>query len=291
MSPDDVISAGTNVGAVTLKVADLDAMTAFYRDGVGLAVLSQNGDRVVLGSGGPSVVLEHSPLLKHAPDGAAGLFHTALLFETQADLARALHSVATKYPRSFTGSADHLVSEALYFDDPEGNGVELYWDRPRATWRWDGTRVTMDTRYLDPNVFLHTHLTERGGADILAPATVGHVHVKVGDIPSARTFYSDILGFEVTAEFGSQALFVAAGGYHHHLGMNTWQSRGARDRSPALGLGEVAIQVPTPDDLGALRERLVAERISIRDDGRTISFDDPWKNEISASVAEYPAIE
>lgn len=286
MSPEDVISAGTNVGAVTLKVADLDAMTAFYRDGVGLAVLSHKGDRVILGSGTPSVVLEHSPLLKHAPEGAAGLFHTALLFETQAALAAALHSVATKYPRAFTGSADHLVSEALYFDDPEGNGVELYWDRPRSTWRWDGSRVTMDTKYLDPNVFLHTHLSDVASAQVLSPTTVGHVHLKVGDIPSARKFYSDILGFEVTAEFGSQALFVAAGGYHHHLGMNTWQSRGARDRSPALGLGEVAIQLPTPDDLGALRERLAAGQISTRYDGRTLTFDDPWRNEIAVAVAE-----
>ncbi len=286
MSKDDVISAGTSVGAVTLKVADLDAMTAFYRDGVGLSVLSQNGDRVALGSGEPSVVLEHSPLLKHAAEGAAGLFHTALLFETQADLARALHSVATKYPRAFTGSADHLVSEALYFDDPEGNGVELYWDRPRSTWQWDGSRVAMDTRYLDPNVFLQTHFAEAGDTPDPAQTSVGHVHLKVGDIPSARKFYSDILGFEVTAEFGSQALFVAAGGYHHHLGMNTWLSRGALDRAPALGLGEVAIQLPTSDDLGALRERLAAGRISTRDDGRTLTFDDPWKNEIAVAVAE-----
>ncbi len=284
MIKDDVISAGTNVGAVTLKVADPDAMTAFYRDGIGLSVLAQAGDRTVLGSGDPSIVLEYSPLLKHAAGGAAGLFHTALLFQTQADLARALYSVATKYPGAFTGSSDHLVSEALYFDDPEGNGVELYWDRPRSSWQWNGDRVVMDTRYLDPNTFLQAHLTDAAPAQPLSLASVGHVHLKVGDIPAARAFYSDTLGFEVTNEFGSQALFVSAGGYHHHLGMNTWQSRGARDRAPALGLGEVTIQLPTPDDLGALRERLAAARISTRDDGRTLTFDDPWKNEIRAAA-------
>lgn len=286
MTKDDVISAGTNVGAVTLKVADLDATTAFYRDGIGLRVLAGDGDRVILGSGEASVVLEYSPLLKHAPDSAAGLFHTALLFDTQADLARALYSVASKYPSAFTGSSDHLVSEALYFDDPEGNGVELYWDRPRDSWQWDGERVVMGTQYLDPNAFLHTHLTEDAADHTPARTSVGHVHLKVGDIPSARKFYSDILGFEVTAEFGAQALFVAAGGYHHHLGMNTWLSRGALDRSPALGLGEVAIQLPTPDDLGALHERLTAARITARHDGRTLTFDDPWKNEIAVTVSE-----
>jgi catechol 2,3-dioxygenase len=287
MTADDVISAGTSIGAVTLKVADLDAMTAFYRDGVGLSVLAQAEGSTVLGSAAkPLVVLEHSPLLKHAADGAAGLFHTALLFSTQADLARALYSVATKYPYSFTGSSDHLVSEALYFDDPEGNGVELYWDRPRSSWQWNGSRVAMDTLYLDPNAFLKTHLTDAAEGSVLETASVGHVHLKVGDIPTARSFYADTLGFEVTNEFGSQALFVSAGGYHHHLGMNTWRSRGALDRAPALGLGEVAIHVPTPDDLGSLRERLAAARIGIRDDGCTVTFDDPWKNEIAVAVAE-----
>lgn len=285
MTKDDILSPGTNVGAVTLKVADLDAMTAFYRDGIGLTVLNQAGDRVTLGAGEPSVVLEHSPLLKHAAAGAAGLFHTALLFTTQAELASALHSVATKYPRAFTGSADHLVSEALYFDDPEGNGVELYWDRPRASWQWNGSMVAMDSLYLDPNTFLHTHLTDAAAGQTLARASVGHVHLKVGDIPTARKFYSDILGFEVTANFGSQALFVAAGGYHHHLGMNTWQSRGALDRTPALGLGEVTIHLPTSDDVGALRERLASGQIRTRDDGKTLTFDDPWKNEIAVAVA------
>ncbi|MCX7521391.1 VOC family protein [Microbacterium sp. STN6] len=285
MTKRDVISAGTSMSAVTLKVADLDAMTAFYRDGVGLSTLAQAGDSVVLGSAGqPLVILEHSPLLKHAAEGAAGLFHTALLFPSQASLARALYSVATKYPGAFTGSSDHLVSEALYFDDPEGNGVELYWDRPRSTWQWNGNHVAMDTRYLDPNAFLQAHLTDAAAGALPAGATVGHVHLKVGDIASARAFYADTLGFEVTAEFGAQALFVSAGGYHHHLGMNTWQSRGALDRSPALGLGQVAIELPDLDDVGALRERLSAQRIAVRDDGRTLRFDDPWKNEIAVSV-------
>lgn len=215
MTHNDIISAGTRIGAVTLKVADMDAMTAFYQNGLGLTVLAQAGDSTILGTGTePLVILEYSPLLKHAPAGAAGLFHTALLFESQADLARVSHSVATKFPGTFTGSSDHLVSEALYFDDPEGNGVELYWDRPRNAWQWDANRVRMASLYLDPNKFIETHLTDTNPSELFDSATVGHVHLKVGNIQTARSFYADTLGFEVTNEFGSQALFVSAGGYH-----------------------------------------------------------------------------
>ena len=282
----NILSTDTSMGAVTLKVRDLDTMTAYYHQGPGLEVLSQSGDRSVLGSAGrPLVILEHSPLLQHAPASAAGLFHTAILYPAQADLARALYSIATKFPGTFTGSSDHLVSEALYFDDPEGNGVELYWDRPRSEWTWNGDRVAMDTIFLDPNAYLRNHLTDEVLAAPTADTVVGHVHLKVGDIATAREFYADTVGFEVTNEFGSQALFVSAGGYHHHLGMNTWQSRGALDRSPALGLGEVAIDVPTRDDLGALQERLTHRGISVKDTGRTLIFEDPWKNEIKVSAA------
>ena len=284
---DNVLDAGSGVGAVTLKVADLDSMTAYYREGVGLSVLDQTGPRVTLGRRGvASVVLEHSPLLKHAAAGSAGLFHTAILFDDQADLASSVYSVARNFPRSFTGSSDHLVSKALYFDDPEGNGVELYWDRPRDEWRWENGQVAMDTLYLDPNDFLRDNLTEAGLADAGdGAAAVGHVHLKVGDIATARGFYVDTVGFAITREFGAQALFVSAGQYHHHLGMNTWQSRGARDRSPALGLGEVSIELPTETERGALAARLTDRRIPVRDDGRTLSFEDPWKNEIRVSVA------
>ena len=134
------------------------------------------------------------------------------------------------------------MSKALYFDDPEGNGVELYWDRPREQWGWENGRVAMATEYLDPNGFLRENLVDPDALD--GAAAVGHVHLKVGDITTAHEFYVDTVGFEVTAEYGTQALFVSAGGYHHHLAMNTWQSRGAQGRWPALGLGEVTIELP-----------------------------------------------
>src|SRR6478672_6387380 len=209
---DDVLDAGSGVGAVTLKVADLDAMTAYYHEGVGLALLDQTGPRVTLGRRGvASVILEHTPLLKHAAANSAGLFHTAILFDDQADLASSVYSVARHFPHSFTGSSDHLVSKALYFDDPEGNGVELYWDRPREQWGWEHGRVAMATEYLDPNGFLRENLADPDALD--GAAAVGHVHLKVGDIATAHQFYVETVGFEVTAEYGTQALFVSAGGY------------------------------------------------------------------------------
>jgi catechol 2,3-dioxygenase len=286
-SRSDLLAADTAMGAVTLLVADLDAMTAYYRDAVTLRVLSAEGDRVVLGRGTrPVVILQHSPELRHAAPRAAGLFHTAILFETQAALAAALYSVAQHAPGTFTGSADHLVSQAFYFTDPEGNGVELYWDRDRTQWSWTHGRIEMDTLYLDPNAFLGEHLTESGAADpVIGGATVGHVHLSVGDVASAREFYVHRLGFETTSELGGSALFVSAGGYHHHMAMNTWNSAGAGRRSPALGLGRVDIVLPGADDLGSVAERMTHFGVPVRDDGRTLAFEDPWANAIRLTTA------
>lgn len=288
----DTLAADTAMGAVTLLVGDLDAMTRYYRDVVTLQVLSADGDTVTLGRAGrPIVVLRHEPALRHATPGSAGLYHTAILFETQTALAAALYSVARHAPRTFTGSADHLVSQAFYFTDPEGNGVELYWDRSRTEWSWVHGRVEMATLFLDPNAFLSEHLTEDAaeGATAQDAASVGHVHLSVGDVATARAFYVDALGFGETAAFGNQAVFVSAGGYHHHMAMNVWNSRGAGPRMPALGLGRVDLALPDADALGALGERLRHHGFTVRDDasagGRTLGFDDPWTNRIRATAS------
>jgi catechol 2,3-dioxygenase len=274
------------MGAVTLRVADLDRMIAYYRDGVTLSMLSQEGGIAVLGRGTtPIVILQHAPELRHASPHEAGLFHTAVLFDSEEALAAAVYSVARVAPGTFTGSADHLVSKAFYFTDPEGNGVELYWDRDRTQWSWVHGQIEMATLYLDPNQFLSENLTDRAAVEQLGEAQVGHVHLAVGDVASARAFYVDRLGFEATANLGSQALFVSAGGYHHHMAMNTWNSRGAGPRTLALGLGQVEIRVPGSDDLGELAERMRHYGIEARDDGRSVSFDDPWANVVRAVAA------
>ena len=291
----DLLPDATEMGVVTLAVADLDKMLKFYHGALGLQVLAQDRGTAVLGRRGvPVLILDQDGTLSHAPVTAAGLYHTAFLFESAAELASVVYSVARAYPAQFQGSSDHIVSEAFYFGDPEGNGVELYVDRPKDTWTVaDGGEITMGTLALDPNAYLRDHLTEQGSLAVAdTPAKVGHVHLKVGDIASARSFYVDTLGFAVTATFREQALFVSAGGYHHHLGMNTWESRGAGERTPALGLGEVTIALPGDaggaagsDALGALNERLAARGIAREYDGRELTVYDPWRNRVRITSA------
>jgi len=288
MTSPDLLAADTAMGPVTLMVADLDAMTAYYRDAVALEVLGSEGDRVTLGRGiEPVIILEHSPELTHAGPRDAGLFHTAILFDTERALAAAVYSTARRSPGSFTGSADHLVSKAFYFTDPEGNGVELYWDRDRSQWSWVHGTIEMGSLGLDPNGFLHEHLTDEVIENpVDGGARVGHVHLSVGDTDTAREFYVNRLGFEGMLEMPGQALFVSAGKYHHHMAMNVWNSRGAGRRARTLGLGVVGIVVPSRDDIGALTERMSHFGVQTRNDGQTVSFDDPWANLIRVSAAQ-----
>jgi catechol 2,3-dioxygenase len=286
-SASELLAADTGMGAVTLRVGNLDGMIAYYRDAVTLTLLSHDGPVAVLGRGTtPIVILQHAPELAAAEPRAAGLFHTAILFDTQAQLAAAVYSVASKHPGTFTGSADHLVSQAFYFTDPEGNGIELYWDRDRSEWSWKHGQIEMATLYVDPNAFIGEHLTEQGLSDPSAGiAVVGHVHLSVGDVATAREFYVNRLGFESTAELGDSALFVSAGGYHHHMAMNTWNSAGSGRRRLALGLGQVEIVLPTSDDLGQLGERMAHYGVATRHDGQMLGFDDPWANQIRVRTA------
>ncbi|MGO1320715.1 MAG: VOC family protein [Galactobacter sp.] len=285
---EDRLDAATSMGAVTLHVADLDAMIRYYHEGVGLDVMAQQGDSAILGHHGvASMVLQQNPGLKHAAAGSAGLYHTAILFSSPADLASSVYSVAKHYPHSYTGVGDHSVSQAFYFDDPEGNGVELYMDRARESWTWHGSQVDMGTTWFDPNQFIREHITEAGLSTPQmdgASTAVGHVHLKVGDTGVARDFYEGIVGFDVTTTLGNQAVFFSVGGYHHHLAANTWDSRGALVRTPSLGLGEIDLTLPSADALGALRSRLTARGIASQDDGRTLTFEDPWANALKVSV-------
>ena len=283
------IAAQTRMGAVTLDVADLDLVTRFYTEGVGLSVLADNpGGLRVLGRGNKVLMnLRHSPALKHAGPSEAGLFHTAILFDDKAVLAASVVNVAQRFPGSFTGSSDHLVSEAFYFNDPEGNGVELYWDRPRDAWRIQNGEIQMDTLYLDPNQFVQQYATDASMAGHgTGNVEVGHVHLSVGNIPAAQEFYVNHLGFDQTFEWNKAAVFVSAGGYHHHMAMNIWRSNGAGVRQPTLGLGILEIDLPTADDLGMTLERLRDNGHELRDNGQSVEVDDPWGNVVRIALAQ-----
>lgn len=284
---EEKLSDELSMNAVQLKVGDMRLMSDYYQKALGLTVLAEDHDGLTLGRGSSELVkLRHAPGLHLPARGDAGLFHTALLFESQEDLAVTVYTAARFDNTRFVGSSDHLVSEAFYFTDPEGNGIELYWDRPRDTWRWEQGKVAMDTIYLDPNQYLEAYLGQAAvERQAEATAGVGHVHLQVGDVSTARQFYVSTLGFDETTALGDQALFVSAGGYHHHMAMNVWNSRGAGPRRDTLGLGEVLINVPNQDEVGKIAERLDFAKIQHHHTGEELRFNDPWNNQLRVAVA------
>lgn len=285
-----IINPATAMDAVTLRVGDLENMSSYYSTALALEPLEERADggevyRVLGRRGVPFVRLIATPDLPAGDHRQPGLYHTAWLFPDAANLAATVYHAA-RDPRSrFVGSSDHLVSEAFYFTDPEGNGIELYVDRPREAWRYTAGEVDMDTIRLDPNAYLTEHLTESAlSGTTQLPGEVGHVHLQVGDLDRARDFYVGALGFEVTQSRYPGALFASAGGYHHHVAMNVWNSRGRGPRAATLGLGSVAVTVPGRDDLDQLVERLRARGLQFSDDGRTVAVRDPWDTRISVSL-------
>ena len=286
----DVINPLAGMDAVTLRVGDLELMSSYYANALALEPIEERsrGAEVhrVLGRGDtPFFRLIGTPGLPGVDRRQAGLFHTAILFDDAPALAATVLRAAQDQRGVFTGSSDHLVSEAFYFTDPEGNGIELYVDRDRSDWTYTNGELDMATLRLDPNVYLERHLTQEALDGVSAAAgTVGHVHLQVGDIATARAFYLDTIGFEATVQTYPGALFASAGGYHHHVAMNTWNSGGAGPRAATLGLGEVAITVPARDDLDALADRLRHRGLAFADAERSITVDDPWGTAVTVSL-------
>ncbi|MFE5672936.1 VOC family protein [Agromyces sp. NPDC056523] len=287
-----ILNPSTSMGAVTLRVGDLEGMSTYYANAFAMEPLEEQsrGREVhrVLGRGAtPLVRLIHTPDLPGVDPRQSGLFHTAFLFDDKQSLAATVLRAAQDPRSRFVGSSDHLVSEAFYFTDPEGNGVELYTDRDRSTWIHDGEQIRMATEYLDPNEYLRTNLTEAAiEAGPSLAGKVGHVHLQVGDIATARSFYVDALGFEATQTGYPGAVFASAGGYHHHIAMNIWNSRGAGPRAASLGLGDVSVTVPGRDDLDALVARLHGRSLRFADDGRSVVVSDPWGTQVTVALPD-----
>jgi catechol 2,3-dioxygenase len=223
--------APVSVGSVGIKARDVGTLASYYKDVIGLNEVSRRAGAIVLGVG-DRPLLEIEEFKTGRPDDprSAGLFHTAFLLPSRSDLARwTRRAIERQIP--VTGASDHLVSEAIYLDDPEGNGIEIYADRPRSAWPREGDTVKMATLPLD----VRGLLAELGPSDAgwtSAPegSLVGHVHLRVGDAAEAEAWWNSELGFDTMQHYGGSAVFLATGGYHHHVGANSWQSAGAKHR-------------------------------------------------------------
>jgi catechol 2,3-dioxygenase len=250
MATSERIHPATSLGPVELIVGDLDGMATFYEQAIGLAPISRSSTDATLGSadGARLIELAGRPDAPLRPRHSTGLFHVAFLVPSRRELARSVRRVIDA-GWNFTGASDHLVSEALYLDDPEGNGIEIYRDRPRDEWRYEGGQLAMATLPLD----LDGVMAELDGDDAQAgaPGThIGHVHLQVSQIPPAESFYAGDLGLDVTTSRYPGALFMSAGGYHHHIGTNTWASANApAARVGSRGLRRYTIVLPDAAEL------------------------------------------
>ncbi len=262
------------LGPIWLRVRKLDLTLSFYLRKLGLTILRKytdsEGEVAELiadqQTDEPLIVLKHDPKARDAPYNAAGLYHYAILLPNRKDLAAAYKSLANAGV-PFEGFSDHMVSEALYLRDPEGNGIEIYTDRPRDKWKFDQNgRVLMDTRPLDMNSLLSELSAKRSddGGAVSTGARIGHVHLKVTNLNRSSEFYRNVLGFDLMSERESAA-FLSVAGYHHHIGMNVWESLGGPPRAEDnTGLEHFTILVPEQDFVDKLSANLNETSASVQ---------------------------
>jgi catechol 2,3-dioxygenase len=279
------VPAATHMGPVHLSVGDLARSIDYYESSIGLRVHRRDGDRAALGTGGEDLlVLSEEPGAPPAR-GTAGLYHFALLVPEREDLARWLaHAAREQVP--LVGMSDHYVSEAIYLSDPDEHGIEIYWDRPREVWEGQ-VAERMTTLPLDVgDLFGVLDDPRTEPFEGLADGTVmGHVHLRVAEIPATAAFYCDALGFGLMAAFGAQAAFMSAGGYHHHLGANTWESRGAGQPPPGHAtLRRATIVLPDAGDVDRLAGEVAGlgpEPQRLDEEGGGVLVRDPSGNPVA----------
>ena len=280
------IHPATVPGTVHLTISDLARSLDFYQSALGLRVHRQDAGTAALGAGGDDLLeLVELPGARPAR-GSTGLYHFAILLPSRLDLARALHRLAeTRTP--VQGFADHLVSEAIYVPDPDGNGIELYRDRPRDEWIWDGAAVRMATDSLDVDGLLAELQGDEAPYNGMPPGTVmGHVHLHVSDLAAAQQFYCDVLGFDLITRYGGAALFVSAGGYHHHIGLNTWAGVGAPPPPPdAVGLRYFDIVLPDAPALNDVLARVEEAGLATEPHEGGVLLHDPSRNGVLLRAA------
>jgi catechol 2,3-dioxygenase len=282
------IDPQTALGPVRLTVADLDRSRGFYEQAIGLRAGELEDGGVGLGVAGepPLIELRGDTSAPRLNRRAPGLYHLAILLPTRLDLAFALaRLVQARWP--LDGASDHLVSEALYLSDPDGNGVEIYRDRPRADWPRVGDQLQMSTLPLDLDDVIGELRAATELQNEVPPGTrIGHVHLQVSNLGEAEAFYHGVLGFDVMVRGYPGALFVSAGGYHHHLGLNTWHSAGAAPAAPgSVGLRSFTVELPGEDELRAVLARIEAAGLptEILPDGVLVR--DPFDNGVVLTAA------
>ncbi|MCA9989288.1 MAG: VOC family protein [Anaerolineales bacterium] len=284
MTDNFTIDERTGVGTVTLAVADLPAMTTYYQEIIGLELLDNGPDQATLGIGDDIVVR-----LEHRPDGrqhkrAAGLFHLAILLPSRASLGQWLKHYISTTGTMIGGAGDHLVSEALYLDDPEGNGIEIYADRPREGWPYKNGELQMATLAVDiPDLVAKADPAPFNGMP--AGTTLGHVHLQVNNETAAEAFYESMLGIERITSYPG-ATFLGAGGYHHHIGANVWHSRG-QSQPPAGSLGLVNFSLRLADNSArdAVLAHLESQNVPVTMVGDTPGVMDPAGNQVLLELA------
>lgn len=269
------LPADTAMRDVHLVVSDVEGALGTYRDVLGFRVLRQEGDDLLLGADRPLLRLTEDRAARPRPPRTSGLYHAAYLLPDRASLGRLIRRIIDiQHP--VEGASDHLVSEALYLSDPDGNGIEIYADRPRDAWRWTQDRTLhMATAPMD----VRGVLAAGGNAPwrgLPEGTTLGHVHLNVGDVTTAEAFYRDAVGFDLTTRYGDSASFLSAGGYHHHLAANTWMGRGASPPPPGtLGMRSYGVTVPDAEALDALEKRIGSRATR---DGESLTATDPAGN-------------
>ena len=273
------------LGYVHLTVSNLERSLSFYQQALGFKVHRRDAatGTAWLGAGGPDLLVLTELTGAKRSHGTTGLYHFAILTPSRLELAQSLKRIAeTRTPVG--GFSDHYVSEAIYLPDPDGNGIEIYRDRPRADWRDAQGNFRMGTDPLDIDGVLSeldSRDDERGEWNGLDPATkLGHMHLHVRSIPEAQAFYCDVLGFDLMMNIGS-ALFVSAGGYHHHLGLNTWQGVGAPPPPPgSVGLRCFTVRLPNQAELDKVLDRVRAAGVLIEEHAQGWLVRDPSQNAV-----------
>ena len=274
----------TTIGPVSLTVADLPRALAFYTERLGFRVHGEDGGTARLGAGANDLLVLMERQRAPRAHGTTGLFHFAVLLPSREALSLALARLA-ETRTLLQGAADHLVSESLYLADPEGNGIELYRDRPREEWLWENGAVRMTVDPLDVEALLREAATSASGWSGMPDGTIiGHVHLRVARIAPAERFYCDLLGFDLTTRYGSNASFVSSGGYHHHVAFNTWAGVGAPPPPDgAAGLREFVVRFHDADEVERVLTRLAGAGVQA---ARGALVRDPSGNAVRLAVRE-----